>query len=289
MSNEMIAAEEIGSPLSVSTIKQQIQVIQQVLKEAMVPDTHYGTIPGTDKPTLLKAGAEKLCLTFRLSPSYDVKERDLGNGHREYEIRCILTHIPSGKIFGEGVGICSTMETKYRYRNVSDFELTGLPIPKDSKEKKAEYRKQGFGMKKVNGVWEWVKYKDSERQENPDIADTYNTVLKMGKKRAHVDAVLTATAASDIFNQDLEETLPEDRHHESAKKPETQTEKAESVSHPVNVEGSIWAIESCESEEEVNKAFANAYNTLYEAKEFEAAKRVKAARDKRLAELKSHA
>ena len=33
----------------------------------------------------------------------------------------------------------------------------------------------------------------------------YNTVLKMAKKRALVDAVLTATAASDIFTQDLED------------------------------------------------------------------------------------
>lgn len=33
----------------------------------------------------------------------------------------------------------------------------------------------------------------------------HNTVLKMAKKRALVDAVLTATAASDIFDQDLED------------------------------------------------------------------------------------
>ena len=42
--------------------------------------------------------------------------------------------------------------------------------------------------------------------ENPDLADVYNTVLKIAKKRAHVDASLTATAASDIFTQDMEDT-----------------------------------------------------------------------------------
>ena len=31
------------------------------------------------------------------------------------------------------------MESKYRYRNVSDFELTGQPIPADAKERKQEY------------------------------------------------------------------------------------------------------------------------------------------------------
>lgn len=201
----MTPYEEIGAPLSAATVKQQIQVIQQVMKEAMVQETHYGVIPGTDKPTLLKAGAEKLCLTFRLSPTYVVTKSELGQGHREYEVRCTLTHIPSQKVFGEGVGVCSTMESKYRYRGAA-FEVTGEKIPADAKEKKAEYRKQGFGMKKVDDKWVWVKY--GEKQENPDIADVYNTVLKIAKKRAHVDAVLTATAASDIFAQDLED-LPQ--------------------------------------------------------------------------------
>jgi len=36
-------------------------------------------------------------------------------------------------------------------------------------------------------------------------ADVYNVVLKQAKKRALVDAVLTATAASDHFTQDLED------------------------------------------------------------------------------------
>lgn len=37
------------------------------------------------------------------------------------------------------------------------------------------------------------------------LPDSYNTVLKMACKRAQVAAVLTATGASDIFTQDLEE------------------------------------------------------------------------------------
>ena len=47
--------------------------------------------------------------------------------------------------------------------------------------------------------------KGGEKVENDNPADCYNTVLKMAKKRALVDAVLTATAASDIFTQDLED------------------------------------------------------------------------------------
>ena len=101
------------------------------------------------------------------------------------------------------------MESKYRYRNVSDYDVLEEPIPSDSKERRAEYRKQGLGMKKVDGRgWCWVRYKDTQRTENPDIADTFNTILKMAAKRAAVAATLSATAASDIFTQDMEEADP---------------------------------------------------------------------------------
>lgn len=186
-------------------VQKQIYLIQEVMKKVMKEGEHYGIIPGCDKPSLLKPGAEKLSCTFHLAPSYTITKTSLPEGHREYEVMARLTLQGTDTFIGEGVGICSTMESKYRYRNVSDYEITGEDIPKDAKEKKAEYRKQGFGMKKVDGIWQWVKYKADSKVENPDIADTYNTVLKMAKKRAHVDAILTATAASDIFTQDAED------------------------------------------------------------------------------------
>lgn len=197
-----------GGELSVQEVGEQVQKIQHLMREIMHEDEHFGKIPGTDKPTLLKAGAEKLGFTFRLMPSFEVVETDMGKGHREYRVKCTLTHAPSGIVSGEGVGLCSTMESKYRYRNVADFEVLDDPIPDDYRERKAEYRKRGLGAKKVNGQWAWVKFGDSERSENPDIADVYNTVLKMAKKRAHVDAMITATAASDIFTQDMEDVRP---------------------------------------------------------------------------------
>jgi hypothetical protein len=47
------------------------------------------------------------------------------------------------------------------------------------------------------------KYRYRGGKENTDIADVYNTVLKIAKKRAHIDATLTVTGAADIFTQDL--------------------------------------------------------------------------------------
>ena len=63
---------------------------------------------------------------------------------------------------------------------------------------------KGFSVKKVDGKG-WMIARGGEKTEGDNPADHYNTVLKMAKKRALVDAVLTATAASDIFTQDLED------------------------------------------------------------------------------------
>jgi len=67
---------------------------------------------------------------------------------------------------------------------------------------------KGYTAKK-NESGQWTIHKFSgEKVEHDNPADYYNTVVKMGKKRAFVDATLTVTAASDIFSQDLED-MPE--------------------------------------------------------------------------------
>src|SRR6185369_7107640 len=52
------------------------------------------------------------------------------------------------------------------------------------------------------------------RVENPDIMDTKNTVLKMAKKRAKIDAVIGVTRSSGIFSQDLDEHLTQEEQPE---------------------------------------------------------------------------
>ena len=201
------------APLTAQEIKSQVQLIQEVMQAVMQEGYHYGVIPGTEKPTLLKPGAEKLTTTFRLAPLLHVETRELGNAHREYQVRCTLVHIPTERVYGEGVGLCSTLESRYRYRNADRTcpDCGRTTIIKG----KAEYgggwlcfqRKGGCGAKFAEQDISIVS-QAAGRVENTDLADIYNTVLKMAKKRALVDATLTATAASDIFTQDLEDYTP---------------------------------------------------------------------------------
>jgi hypothetical protein len=195
--------------LTVDQLVGQIELVQDAMRRAMVDGEHFGVIPGTQKPTLLKPGAEKLCLLFRFAPTYDITRRELDGGHIEYEIVCSLTHIPTGQFAGQGVGLCTTMETRYRYRKGSHAcpQCGESSIIKGREEYGGGWlcwkKKDGCGAKFPDDAFDLA---DLKPVENPDIADVFNTVLKIGKKRAMVDAVLTATAASDLFTQDMEDT-----------------------------------------------------------------------------------
>jgi len=210
MSQDVIPYEERLGALTVQDIRAQVNLIQHVMREVMKKDEHYGVIPGTGtKPSLLKAGAEKLCLTFRLDPQYEITERHEGS-HLHIVSKCTLFHIPTGQRFGSGMGSCSTREAKYAYRQQA------IKCPACGKEAvikgKEEYGGGWVCFKKKDGCG--AKYKDGDkaiegqprgRVPNEDLADQYNTVLKMANKRSLVAAVLNATAASDIFTQDIED------------------------------------------------------------------------------------
>lgn len=200
--------------MSTESVKKQVDMIQEIMKNVMKEGEHYGTIPGCgDKKALKKSGAEKLCNTFRFAPSFEIREKDFPGGHREYEIVTQLIHIPTDLFVGQGVGICSTMESKYRWRKAERAcpVCGAYAIIKGSAQYGGGWlcwkKKDGCGAKFSAGDPQ-IESQQVGRVENSDIADTYNTVLKMGKKRSLVDAILTATAASDIFMQDVEDGLP---------------------------------------------------------------------------------
>lgn len=196
--------------LTARDIRSQVNLVQEVMGGIMKEHTHYDKIPGCgDKPTLLQPGAQVLALTFQLAPEYRITRDDLGNGHREYSIICDLISRQSGLKVGSGVGSCSTMESKFRYRT-GEVVYTGKKVPQeywDDRDVKLIGGK-GYSVKKNPESGQWEIVRQGEKVENTDIADTYNTVLKMGKKRAFVDAVLNTTAASDMFTQDIEDLPP---------------------------------------------------------------------------------
>lgn len=206
MAETALVKSETTPPMSLEEVKGQVHLIQEVMRGVMKKDEHYGVIPGTDKPTLLKPGAEKLCLTFRFDPEYEIVRATETDDYVSYTIACSLYKIGMGHKIASGLGACNSSEAKYRYR----WEDTGRRVPKeywDNRDQsllgtdgiyKAKKRK---GERKEDGAWIIQK-----RVENTNPRDLANTLLKMACKRALVAAVLNGTAASDIFTQDLEDT-----------------------------------------------------------------------------------
>ena len=172
-------------------IRAQVNRIQEVMKEVMLKGTHYGTVPGCgDKPTLLKAGAEKLMMTFRLAVDPEVE--DLSDTYtRRYRVKTRFTSQATGMFLGTGVGECASDEEKYAWREAVCREEYDATDPSLRREK-------------------WKRnQKTPVLQVHTNPSDVANTILKMAKKRSLVDGVLTVTGASDIFTQDLEE-MPEE-------------------------------------------------------------------------------
>ena len=87
--------------LTVEEVLAQADKIKAAMQKAMEEDVHFGRIPGTPKPTLFKAGAEKLCLLFRFDPQYQSTETYSGE-HLTVKSVCTLWHIPTGQRFGSG-------------------------------------------------------------------------------------------------------------------------------------------------------------------------------------------
>ena len=179
--------DQPAEPLKNLTVREhedQIKIIQDVLLRVMKQDVHYGVIPGTSNMSLLKPGAEKILATFHLACDPEIIDKSTDTEVR-YLVRNRLTHA-SGRFVGVGIGECSSYEAKYKWRKpVCQEEWDEAPV--DRRRNK------------------WVKYGNKPAERNPQImtepADIANTILKMAKKRALVDACLTATAASDIFAQ----------------------------------------------------------------------------------------
>jgi hypothetical protein len=176
---------------------QAVHEFQATVRELFVEGHDYGVIPNTGgKPALFKPGAEKLSKLLGLSDRYEIIERieDWERPLFRYLIRCRLVHMGTESIVSEGLGECNSMESKYRWR---------WAWPSDVPEEQRKHLRTISGRtREINTkrgkTWQY-------RLDNDDIFSQVNTILKMAKKRALVDAALSAGRLSDLFTQDVED------------------------------------------------------------------------------------
>lgn len=186
MSNEVNALSIIETVDidNISTTMNKIAQMQAVVQKTLKQGHDFGEVPGTSKPTLLKPGGEKICMLFGLNPEYEFLQstEDYDKEFFSYNIRCTLFR--NGQPVAQGVGSCNSKEKKYRFINVDTIPDSYIGASESFVDK--------YGR---------TKYKIN----NPDICSLVNTILKMAKKRAFIDAVLQVASLSEVFTQDLED------------------------------------------------------------------------------------
>jgi nitrite reductase/ring-hydroxylating ferredoxin subunit len=211
-----LTAFDLPSATVVEQKLAQIQDFQQLIRRSLRDGHDYGVIPGTNKPTLLKPGAEKIAKLLGMADTYEIIESvvDWDRPLFAYTVRCRLKMIGSGEIVAEGLGECNSHESKYRWRQgertCPECGSEGAII-KGKREFGGGWlcwqKKEGCGAKWPDGA-EAIESQSVERVENMETADQKNTFLKMAKKRSLVDAALSVGRLSDLFTQDMEDLRP---------------------------------------------------------------------------------
>jgi predicted RNA-binding Zn-ribbon protein involved in translation (DUF1610 family) len=214
------------------TAQKRLVELQKFVKFYLVEGEDYGTIPGTAKPTLYKPGADKLCDIYGLADKYRTVSQieDWDKNLFSYHIECTLVSKRNEKLAATGLGSCNSYEGKYRWRETQRVcpECGKTSIIRGKEEFGGGWlcwkKKDGCGHKFAKGD-KSIEGQEVGRVENDDIPTLVNTILKMAKKRAKVDAVLSATRSSGLFTQDVEDWVAVEQHEEGSR--EAQKEVAE--------------------------------------------------------------
>lgn len=130
MTQELVLSDQTYMPaMSVPQAVMRFNTLVEFVQTVMRQDVDYGIIPGTPKPTLLKAGAEKLTTLFGLTTRFSIVEKAedwSGEQHGGepffyYWYRCSLWR--GERLIAEADGSCNSRESKYRWRWVGAQDI----------------------------------------------------------------------------------------------------------------------------------------------------------------------
>lgn len=129
-SNDRHEVAEFMPALSAGQVIERYNAVVQLYRDVMKSGKDYGVIPGSLKPSLLKAGAEKLCTLFGLAveePEIMTEAEDWtgaqhgGEAFFYYKIRQRLTR--HGQLVAAQFASANSWESKHRYRWVGENEI----------------------------------------------------------------------------------------------------------------------------------------------------------------------
>jgi hypothetical protein len=190
-------------------------VVALVKSEMWNNETDAGAVPGTDKPTLRKPGAEKLVTFFGLSPKFPIAlatviEDWTGQEHGGeplfyYRYTCQLWH--GAQFVAEADGSCNSRESKYRYRWVGPEDVP-IGVDRDMLKKRVgSITEFAFAVEKAETSGKYGKAAEYWQQFKDAIArGTARKVqreTRTGSKRDawEIDATVYRIPNDDIASQ----------------------------------------------------------------------------------------
>lgn len=160
----------------VAMIQAEIALSDALVERVLLPGIDYGLHPGTNSQALKDPGSNTVINAFGCYPKAEVLYREVTDVRISYVIDVSLVSRDDGQIKASGTGAASTMETKYGYRWVTDPEAYGYD--RDALKTRTRDSRETF------------------RIVNPEWSELENTILKMARKRAEVDAAMALPGVS---------------------------------------------------------------------------------------------
>ncbi len=160
----------------VARIRSEIALFDALVENVLQEGIDYGVHPGTKSHALKDPGANTIINAFNCYPKAEVLYRDVTDERISYVVDVHLISREDGLVKASGTGAASTKETKYGYRWVVNPESYGY----DRASLKSKIGGQGHVYRIVNPEW----------------SELENTIVKMSRKRAEVDAAMALPGVS---------------------------------------------------------------------------------------------
>ena len=206
-------AQHLMPALSVQQATQRYQAMTKFIQDIMVDGVDYGTIPGTDKPTLLKPGAEKLTTFFGLTVKFQTIEKvedwsgDKFGGEPffYYWFRCQLWR--GETLIAEADGSCNSRESKYRWRWVGEDDLPHGITTGQLKTRRGSLVEFEFAVEKAETAGKYGKPAEYWQQFKDAIAagTAKETTRKARNGTAYkaweIDTTVYRVPNEDVFSQ----------------------------------------------------------------------------------------
>ncbi|MGG3821127.1 hypothetical protein ABEU79_04955 [Geobacillus thermodenitrificans] len=174
----IIESVDIGA---VQSTLAKINQFQVVVQNTLRANHDYGVIPGTQKPTLLKPGAEKIQMLLGVTSEYEVIERvqDYEKGFFAFTVRCIV--YKNGMKITEGVGHCNTKEKKYINQDPYTLANTCLKMAKKRAQIDATLTLASLSEIFTQDIEDMQEFVQTEQVETMTAQDAAQIKLTFGK------------------------------------------------------------------------------------------------------------